>query len=126
MNNVIAVDVPRVDGLTIELTWPATIKLAGIVTKREPSLELSGFFKSIHNDALARTLPEVVVDLSGLTFVNSSAIRLFIDWASWVKNTPSRRYVLRFKTNRQYTWQQTAFTALTSLMNDVLIVESVN
>jgi hypothetical protein len=65
------------------------------------------------------------VDVTGLTFVNSSSIRLFIDWAVWVKAETGHRYQLTFRTNRQITWQTTAFAALTSLMKEVVSVERV-
>jgi hypothetical protein len=119
-----SIDVPQIEGVGIELLPPHTLKLKGTITKKEPGQELTGFFRSIHQDVLARALPEFRVDVSELTFVNSSSIRLFIDWAVWVKNETKHPYVLRFQTSRKVTWQQTAFSALASLMKDVVSIES--
>jgi hypothetical protein len=120
-----SIDVPKVDGMGIELVAPHTLKLKGTIARKDPSHDLAGFFKTIHRDAVARRLPELRIDVSGLTFVNSSSIRLFIDWAVWVEKEPEHHYVLRFVTSRQITWQQTAFAALTSLMKTVVSVERV-
>lgn len=122
-DDMAAVEVPRVDGLGIELVLPATIKLTGMITRKDPSQELTSFFRQVHGDAKARHLPEVCVDVSGLSFVNSTAIRLFIDWASWLRSEAQPTYKLRFLTSRKFTWQATAFLALQSLMKDVLVVD---
>jgi hypothetical protein len=120
-----AIELPKVDGVTIELVPPQTLKLGGTITKREPGEHLSGFLKAVHRDAVSRQLKEFRVDVSDLTFVNSSSIRLFIDWAVWVKSEPVVNYKLRFVTSRKVTWQQTAFSALSSLMSEVVIVERI-
>ncbi|HLK39300.1 MAG TPA: hypothetical protein VKU41_21215 [Polyangiaceae bacterium] len=121
--DMVALDVPRVDGLGIELVLPATIKLTGMITRKDPSQELTHFFRQVHTDAIARHLSEVCVDVSGLSFVNSTAIRLFIDWASWLRGGTPPSYKLRFLTSRRFTWQATAFLALQSLMKEVLVVD---
>jgi hypothetical protein len=126
MTDISAIEVPRVEGLGIEFILPATIKLSGMITRNGSNQDLAGFFRTVHSDAISRGLREVFVDVSRVTFVNSSAIRLFIDWASWIKSDQSPPYILRFVTSRRFTWQQTAFTALTALMKDVLVVERVD
>ncbi len=126
MSDVGAIEIPQVEGLGIQLTLPAAIKLTGMITRNGPNPDLAGFFRNVHNGAIDRRLREVLVDVSGLTFVNSSAIRLFIDWGSWVKNVTPAPYLLRFLTSRRFTWQQTAFSALTSMMKDVLVVERID
>jgi|HubBroStandDraft_4_1064222.scaffolds.fasta_scaffold05481_9 hypothetical protein len=52
-----------------------------------------------------------------------SSIRLFIDWAVWVRDEPGHRYMLRFVTRREVAWQETSFSALASLLNEVVRVE---
>ncbi len=53
----------------------------------------------------------MIVDVVDLKFVNSSAIRLFVDWATAVKNAGTP-YRLKFKGKRAVAWQRTAFMAL--------------
>lgn len=118
-------DVPKVDGVVIDVVPTGTLRLKGTITRKEPADDLADFFKLLHRDAMSRHLPEFCVDVTELTFVNSSSIRLFIDWAVWVRGEPEPRYVLKFRTGRQITWQQTAFSALKTLMTDAISVERI-
>ena len=118
--------VPKLDGITVEVVGPDTVKLKGTITKKEPAQDLDTFFKAIHRDAVTTKADQINVDVSELSFVNSSAIRLFVDWATWVKNETSHRYKLRFLTSRHITWQKTSFTALKSLMEGILSFEGVD
>jgi len=125
MSQFSAVQVPKTETVAIQLTAPNQVRLSGTITQKEPANDLAGFFKALHTAALADQLTEVRADVSGLTFVNSSAIRLFVDWATWLKNERGARYTLRFVTSRNVTWQKTAFMALMSLTKEVLAVEHV-
>ena len=125
MSKFTAVPVPKAETVAIQVTAPNQVKLSGTITQKDPSNDLAGFFKALHNAALADNLAEVRADVSGLTFVNSSAIRLFVDWATWVKNERGQRYTLRFITSRNVTWQKTSFMALMSLAKEVLAIEHV-
>ena len=125
MSQFTDVQVPRAETVAIVLTAPNQVKLSGTITQKDPAQDLAGFFKALHNAALADKLSEVRADVSGLTFVNSSAIRLFVDWATWLKNERGERYTLRFVTSRNVTWQKTSFMALMSLAKEVLAVEHV-
>jgi hypothetical protein len=126
MTQFSSVRVPKADTVTIQITAPNQVKLSGTITHNEPSNDLAGFFKALHTAALADKLSEVRADVSGLTFVNSSAIRLFVDWATWVKNERGQRYTLLFVTSRNVTWQKTSFMALMSLAKEVLKIEQVS
>jgi hypothetical protein len=121
-----SIAVPKLDTVSIEVVEPDTVRLKGTITKKEPAADLDGFFKAIHRTAIADRATQVNVDVSELTFVNSSAIRLFVDWATWVKNESTHRYKLRFLTSRHITWQKTSFTALKSLMDGILTFEGVD
>ena len=126
MSHFSAILVPKTDTVAIQITAPNQVKLSGTITQKEPSNDLAGFFKALHTAALADELSEVRADVSGLTFVNSSAIRLFVDWATWVKNERGRRYTRCFVTSRNVTWQKTSFMALMSLAKEVLAIEQVS
>lgn len=125
MSQFSAVQVPKTETIAIQVTAPNQVKLSGTITQKDPANDLAGFFKALHTAALADKLSEVRADVSGLTFVNSSAIRLFVDWATWVKNERGQRYTLRFVTSRNVTWQKTSFMALMSLAKEVLAIEHV-
>jgi hypothetical protein len=115
MNKLAAVSVPQVDSLVISILPPKRICLQGTITLQEPSRILGGFLKSVHDAAIADGIEVLELDATALKFVNSSAIRLFLDWASWIKASKEPTYRLRIMTTRKYTWQKTSFVAITAL-----------
>jgi hypothetical protein len=125
MGGLTFIAIPTIEGVGLQLIPPDTLKLKGTMTKKDPSASVGKFFEKLHQEAVASRLSAFCVDVTQLTFVNSSSIRLFIDWAVWVKGERTHRYTLKFKTSRLITWQGTAFSALTSLMSDVVTVERI-
>src|SRR5688572_25647435 len=115
MSHLEGVAPPKLETLSVQLVSPDTLVLKGPITCKDPDLALGPFMRSVHEAVVADRLAELRVDVSGLSFVNSSAIRLFIDWAFWIKAAPTNRYKLRFATSRRVTWQKTSFLALQSL-----------
>jgi len=126
MNKLAQLKPPQVSGVGIQLVPPSGLKLSGTIATRDPAEDLAPFLRSTHGAALQDKLTELRVDVSGLAFVNSSAIRLFVDWATWVNNEPeAQRYQLTFVMNPSITWQKTTFTALKSLTPKVVATVSV-
>jgi len=119
------IEIPQLDSVEIHIGTPAQITMRGTIAMPDPGPSLGGFFRAMHAAAVADTLKEVIVDVRQLTFVNSSAIRLFVDWATWVRSMgDSDRYMIRFRTDRRITWQRTSFTVLQSLARKAIIVEA--
>jgi hypothetical protein len=102
---------------------PKTLILTGTVTCKDPALEVGPCLRAAHQAGLADRLSELSVDVSGLSFVNSSAIRLFVDWIGWIKDAKGGAYKLRFLTQRKVTWQRLSFSTLEALAGGLLIVE---
>jgi hypothetical protein len=124
MNQLAKVAPPRLDTLRVQVNPPATLIFSGTITSKDPSGDVGPFLRAVHEAALIDKIAELRVDVSALSFVNSSAIRLFVDWTSWLK--ADKAYKLRFATNRHVTWQKTSFMALKSLADDVLSIEQVD
>jgi hypothetical protein len=117
---------PKLGSVKITIEGDDLMIMSGTIAIKDPGEALGPFLRSVHEQARGK-LTTLRVDVSGLTFVNSSAIRLFVDWATWVKKEPEdRRYLLRFLTDRGTTWQRTSFAALQSLAGGVVAVESVS
>ncbi len=107
---------PAVEGLDVKLTAPNAVSLAGVLSTPDPRQTVGVFFEALHEAAVADRLSSVELDLRELTFVNSSAIRLFVDLASRINSmSPDRRYQVHFLISRQITWQRTSFNVLRSL-----------
>jgi hypothetical protein len=121
MSKLEALKPPAIPAIQLALGPGPRLTLTGTISTREPDKSLGQFFKQVHEAALADALDEFTVDVCGLTFVNSSGIRLFIDWASRVTNQTGRRYRLRFVRNLGVTWQRVSFAAIKNIAEDVAI-----
>ncbi|HTA91562.1 MAG TPA: hypothetical protein VK745_18390 [Polyangiaceae bacterium] len=125
MSALAAVGLPRLDNFSAQITPPATVQFVGVIAIPDPGRVLSTFFAALHRSVTSDGLAEISVDVRHLTFVNSSAIRLFVDWATWVRNaSPAESYVIRFRTDRRITWQRTSFSVLQSLAPKAIIIDS--
>lgn len=114
MLKVTAVALPAVANVKVAFTEDG-LSLAGSITSKEPDRSLGAFFRAVHDAALADALRVLKVDVRGLSFVNSSAIRLFIDWAIWVSQPKRASYKLCFVRNPTVTWQRVSFPAIAQL-----------
>jgi hypothetical protein len=121
MLNTESLKLPQLGSVQARFT-PAGLAITGTITTKEPDKQLGVFFRAVHEQALAQKLSELTVDVRGLTFVNSSAIRLFIDWAIWVSQ-PGLSYKLRFVRSPSITWQRISFPPLAQLAAAHLVIE---
>jgi hypothetical protein len=123
MKNVYAVPMPEVSSLTTKLETGERLLLEGTIATQNPAADVGPFLKALHQAILQDGLSEMVVDVTKLTFVNSSAIRLFVDWSTWVRKEDTHRYRLRFVIDPSSTWQKTTFPVLKTLAPGVVFTE---
>jgi hypothetical protein len=106
----------------IVVLGPRTLGLRGEIALRDPVAEVGPHLRKIHEAASGGG--ELVLDLTELKFVNSSALRLFLDWIAWLSvEAPERRYRLKFRTARGSTWQAAALPPIALLGGDLVSVE---
>ena len=118
----------KLEGLTIETVQfepapPHTLFIRGTLTMPEPTKKIQPYLERVHEAVLADGLVEYRVDVTGLTFVNSSAIRLFVDWVVRIEDS-GKPYQLVFVTDRSMTWQRTAFKGIAALGGDCVQILS--
>jgi hypothetical protein len=126
MSKLLSIAVPVVDSLQLQIQPPQRLKLVGRITTQEPGKLLGGFLRAIHDAVVAENLTQFELDITELKFVNSSSIRLFLDWASWVKSAMPNGYKLRILTTRKFTWQKTSFVAIVALAAGSVELQSVD
>ena len=104
----------RLETVAFEPTPGGGIKVTGSITLPDPVRQIQPYLTTVHDAAMASGVAELVVDLKGLTFVNSSAIRLFLDWVTWVLDSKGA-YRLVFVGDRGLTWQRSALNVFKSM-----------
>jgi hypothetical protein len=126
MSKLALVKIPNIANVTLLVDPGGRLSLTGTIATRDPADSIMPLFRSLHQAVIDDKLREFKIDLASLTFVNSSAIRLFVDWVTWIKNeTPERRYKAVFITNPTITWQKTSLGVLKSLAPDVVVLQQV-
>jgi hypothetical protein len=107
--------------LTIDLVSLSELRCRGRLADDAARMTLGRHFVELHAHVVERRLSSFTVDVRELIFIDSSAIRLFVTWAS---RAEASRYKLVFRTNPAVTWHRLSFSALRSLApNSVEVVE---
>jgi hypothetical protein len=126
MSRLEQVILPELSGVTVAIDGQRKLTLKGTIASRDPAEDIAPLFKRIHAAIVGDKLKSFEIDLSGLTFVNSSAIRLFVDWVTWVKHEPpDARYQVVITMNSRVTWQKTSLIVLKSLAADIVELKNV-
>lgn len=126
MSNLEKVTIPQIPAVTLSIDPEGTLTLTGTIATRDPAEGISPFFRSVHQANVADARKSFRIDLSALTFVNSSAIRLFVDWVTWIKSeSEANRYKAIIIMSPQITWQKTSLGVLKSLAPDIVELKSV-
>jgi hypothetical protein len=113
-----------IESLRLEVLARTSIRLTGSLRTESAQDELNRRLESLHQDITNAKLESFTVDVRGLKFVNSSAIRVFINWIS---RAETAAYKLLFLTDRDTTWHRLSFSVLQSLAPDtVQIIEESN
>jgi hypothetical protein len=99
---------------TLKLTFvdASQLTLSGALNTPTAQTELRRQLAELHERIRKARLQAFSVDVRGLNFVNSSAIRLFVDWISGAE---SAGYKLVFLIDRSITWHRLSFAVLKSL-----------
>lgn len=111
-----------IENLELQLLPGNELKLAGTLTSDSAQSALRERLAGLHAEIERKALDAFTVDLRRLEFVNSSSIRLFVDWIS---RAESARYKLVFEIDPAITWHRLSFSVLQTLAPDwVELVES--
>jgi hypothetical protein len=100
------------------------VKLVG--TAESSSMEqLGNYLQQLHDTASTSKLREVIVDLRGLEFMNSSCFKKFVTWMSNLQDTPPEsQYNVRFVSDERKHWQSRSLGALACFAVDLIRLEN--
>ncbi len=102
----------RIETLDVELVEAGMLRLGGSLSTTTGQSEFRRFLDTLHPQIVSARIGTFGVDVRGLSFVNSSAIRVFVDWTS---KAATARYKLAFRTDSAVTWHRLSFSVLKSL-----------
>jgi len=88
------------------------LRLSGALATITAQSAVERLLKDVHSHILTSKLRSFVVDVRLLKFVNSSALRLFINWIS---RAEAAGYTLVFVTDPGLTWHRLNFAVLKAL-----------
>lgn len=126
MSQLQKLDIPVIPKVSIDVQPEGKLILGGSIATRDPAESIAPFFRAIHQAVIVDSLKEFTIDLAKLTFVNSSAIRLFVDWVTWAKQEPlASRYKVIIRMDQKVTWQKTSLGVLRTLAPDVVELTAV-
>ena len=98
-----------------------TLVIAGSIDNRDPGKYLNPYFSQLHNDIVDSGIKEIKVDLTQLTFLNSSGIKEFVEWIMKIEQLQeNKQYNLVFLTNSELLWQESSISTLVYLNPDIL------
>jgi hypothetical protein len=99
------------------------VTIRGEIDQVSPKLFLAPFFEEIHTAAEQESLHEVKVDICGLHFLNSSAVKELIAWVlKRNRLPPGKKYVLDFIYDSSILWQRVTMPTLSQLDPDFVVL----
>ncbi len=103
-----------IGSLRLHFHLPCAIRFEGSLASAMVRNELKHHLSDMHDRIVADGCPVITVDVQMLQFVDSSAIRLFVDWIS----RATYKYKIVFLIDPGTTWQRLSFSVLQSMAPD--------
>lgn len=118
--NKLSIEAIKQDKVTIDVQDTSDgIKMivSGDIDMQDPSTLLDPLFEQVHNGALSSGLKTVELDVTHLTFLNSSGIKAIAKWIMRLAAVePSKKYLIKIIQNKAIAWQATSLQTLTFLV----------
>jgi hypothetical protein len=108
--------------IRMKLSGQSTLVMSGSVLDMDPGALLMPHIRDLHDRIIRQAVRTFNIDVRALSFVNSSGIRVFIDWLGLIQRSKSA-YTLRVIMDPSVTWQRLTFGALESVARGVVVLE---
>lgn len=101
------------------------LSITGTIDSSSPGEFLAPFFKSLHDEIVKEGLEKINVDITGLSYLNSSSIKELVTWIIMQKSLPEdREYTINFICNSEYLWQESSISTV-SFLNPLKITKEI-
>lgn len=111
-----------VSTIRMNLADRSTLVMSGSVLDMDPGALLMPHIRDLHERIVKQAIRSFNIDVRNLLFVNSSGIRVFIDWLGLIQRSGSG-YTLRVIMDPSVTWQRLTFGALESVARGVVVLD---
>jgi hypothetical protein len=100
------------------------VVLRGEIDHASPKAFLAPFFEEVHKAALAEGLRAVRVDVRGLRFLNSSAVKEIIGWVlQRNRMPPGTKYAIEFVYDSTILWQRVTMPTISHLDAEFIMLD---
>ncbi len=106
----------------MRLADKSTLVMSGSVLDMDPGKVLMPHIRDLHERIVSQAVRTFDIDVRALSFVNSSGIRVFIDWLGLIQRSRTP-YTLRVIMDPGVTWQRLTFGALESVARGLVVLD---
>lgn len=102
------------------------ITMSGSVEMRDPGAALNPFWEDVDARAFRMGIERIEVDMSGVSFMNSSGLLTLVRWITRVRDrVGGAGYRMTFHFDENVTWQRTNVPILARLAPDSVSLERI-
>jgi hypothetical protein len=114
----------NLDGGRVSLSVDGNVvTLRGEIDQASPKSFLGPFFEEVHTFAEAEGLRTVIMDVRGVRFLNSSAVKELITWVlKRNRMAPGKKYVIEFQYDPAVLWQRVTMPTISHLDSDFIVL----
>ena len=107
-----------VDGETCSLVCSGTLDASDSTTELQPQL------LSLHEQLVQSGIKKVVLDVTAVSYMNSSGVKCFMSWFIKAERSKTPPYEIQIVFDPQRTWQYVSFTTMGRIAPKVLRTQS--
>ncbi len=122
-----AIRIGKISESGVEITVLGdTVVFKGSIDCSTPGAFLNPFFNELNTKLIEAEMKSVKVDITQLSFLNSSGIKEFVNWVMGLsKVSPDKQYTIEIITNPDQIWQESSISTLVYL-NTKLVKKTVS
>lgn len=95
------------------------LNINGSINMQDAYTILFPYFTEVHNTLEANSVRNLQIDITELTFMNSSGIGALVKWLMMIPSMPDdNRYKVKIILNKDIAWQNRGLKILTSFLSD--------
>ncbi len=89
------------------------IIFVGNIDDISPDEYLTPFIQQANDQAVSQGIKSIIVDITGLNFLNSSGIKVLVDWVIKISKLPDdKKYTITFLCSSKFMWQEASISTI--------------